>query len=215
MTTLWRTPKQILAGALPAALFLIPALIPILILAAPTPCRAVELKVSRDALERTLKQQLFSGQDGRNYIKGNPNTPCFTYAEDPKVRFVDGRIYVRTKTKAVMGKTMGKACIGVPVSFSAEVSVAPVSQGETIGFNDARVETIADHKELNFILAPFLLRTIPANMQVNAADLIRKALAAPNATPGFTVTLGRFKILSFQIEGSDLVVEADGDISVK
>ena len=32
--------------------------------------RGVELTVSRDALERTLKQQLFNGPDGRYYLKG-------------------------------------------------------------------------------------------------------------------------------------------------
>ena len=38
---------------------------------------AVELKVSRDALERTLRQQLFSGPDGRYYLKGNAQSACY------------------------------------------------------------------------------------------------------------------------------------------
>ena len=46
------------------------------------PCRAVELKVSRDALERTLRQQLFNGPDGRYYLKGNQRSACSVYAED-------------------------------------------------------------------------------------------------------------------------------------
>ena len=42
--------------------------------------RAVEMKVSRQALERTLQQQLFGGPDGRYYVKGNAQSACFTYA---------------------------------------------------------------------------------------------------------------------------------------
>jgi hypothetical protein len=37
-------------------------------------CRAVELKVGRDAIQRTLKQQLFSGPNGRYYLKGSTPT---------------------------------------------------------------------------------------------------------------------------------------------
>jgi len=50
--------------------------------AASVPCRAVELKVSRDALQRTLKQQLFSGPNGRYFLKGSPQSACSVYADD-------------------------------------------------------------------------------------------------------------------------------------
>ena len=59
MTTPWGRLGGKLGGKLAAALLLAGAL---------APCRAVELRISRDALERTLKQQLFSGPNGRYYI---------------------------------------------------------------------------------------------------------------------------------------------------
>jgi hypothetical protein len=46
---------------------------------------AVELKVSRDVLQRTLKQQLFSGPNGRYYLKGNAQSPCYVYADDAQL----------------------------------------------------------------------------------------------------------------------------------
>jgi len=70
------------------------------------PCYGVELTVSRQALERTLKQQLFSGPDGRYYLKGNPHSACFISTEDPHLSFEQGRIVVRPgadKTDARMG----------------------------------------------------------------------------------------------------------------
>jgi hypothetical protein len=177
--------------------------------------RAVELNVSREALERTLKQQLFSGPNGRYYLKGNAQTPCSIYAEDAHMSFVQDRIVVRLKTHARLGRQMGGSCLGIALSLPAEVSVAPDAEEETIGFRDARVDKVSDHQELNFVLTPFLRRQIPSSMKLNAADLLRKALAGSTASSGYKVTLQRLKIHSMQIQGDNLVVDVDGDLSIQ
>jgi hypothetical protein len=175
---------------------------------------AVELKVSRDALERTLKQQLFSGPEGRYYLKGNAQSACFVYAENPKLTFVEDRIVVQVKAHARLGQRVAGACIGIALTLPAEVSLAPDGEGETVGFRDARVDKVSDHTELNFVLTPFLSHQVPSGMKVNAADLLRKALQGSTASSGYKVTLDRLKIHSVQIEGDDLVVDVDGDIGV-
>jgi len=181
-------------------------------LAGVAPCRGVELTVSRQALERTLKQQLFSGPDGRYYLKGNPHSACFIATEDPHLTFEQDRIVVRVKTVARLG--VGGVCLGA-ITMPAEVSLAPDAEGETIGFRDARLEKISDRKEINFVLAPFLRGQVPKSMTVNAADLLRKALEGSTASSGYKVSLERLKILSIQIVGDKLVVNADGDLSVE
>ena len=65
------------------------------------------------------------------------------------------------------------------------------------------------------MLTPFLSHTVPANMKVNAADLLRKALANSTATSGYKVSLSRLKIHSVQVDGDDIVIDADGSLSVK
>ncbi len=175
----------------------------------------VELKVSRDALERTLKVQLFNGPSGRYYLKGSLQTPCSIYAEDPRVTFVQDRILVRVKTHARIGTSLHGTCLGVSLAPTSEVSVAPAGEGETLGFRDARVERISEQHELNFVLTPFLSHTVPSSMKVNAADLLRKALEDSTATSGYTVSLDRLKIHSIQIEGDAVMVDVDGDLSVK
>ena len=140
-----------------------------LTLASPAPARAVEMRVSRDAIERTLKEQLFGGPDGRYYLKGSPQTPCYTYVEDPKLAFVQDRIVVRVKTHARLGTSLRGACLGITLSVPAEVSLAPDAEGETIGFRDARLDRVSDQKELNFLLNPFLSRQVPSSMKVDAA----------------------------------------------
>ena len=186
-----------------------------LALVSPARSGAVEMRISRDALERTLKDQLFGGPDGRYYLKGSLQTPCFTYVEDPKLSFVQDRIVVRVKVHARLGRAVAGACIGLPLSLPAEVSLAPDAQGDIIGFRDARLDRVSDQKELNFLLNPFLSRQIPSKMKVNAGELLRKALEGSTATSGYKVTLDRLKIHSIQITADTLVVDVDGDISVK
>lgn len=176
---------------------------------------AVELKVSREALERTLKQQLFNGPDGRYYLKGNARSSCFVYADEPKLTLAQGRFVVSMKTHSKLGKSVGGACLGISLSLPAEVSLAPDGQGETIGFRDARVERVSGNSELNFVLTPFLSHQIPSGMKVNAAELLRKALEGSTATSGYKVTLDRLKIHSMQLDGDSLVVDVDADLSVK
>jgi hypothetical protein len=174
-----------------------------------------ELKVSRDALERTLKQQLFSGPNGRYFLKGNAQSSCSVYAENPSLNFVQDRIVVRVKTHARLGKGVGGACLGISLAPVAEVSLAPFGEGQSIGFRDAQVLKVSDQRELNFLLAPFLGRQVPRSMRVDAAELLRKALAGSTASSGYKVTVDRLKVHSVQVEGDDLVVDVDGDISVQ
>jgi hypothetical protein len=183
--------------------------------AAGLPCRAVELKVSREALQRTLRQQLFSGPGGHYYLKGSEKTACWVYADDAALEFTQDKIVVKIKTHARIGQAIGGACVGFALAPTAEVEVEPYGEGETIGFRNAQVIKVSDHKELNFLLSPFLSRQVPSSMKVDAEDLLRKALEGSTATSGYKVTLEKLKIHSIQIEGDDLVVDADGDISVK
>lgn len=182
---------------------------------AAAPCRAVELKVSREALQRTLRQQLFSGPDGHYFLRGSPRSACSVYADDAELSFAQDRIIVRVKTHARLGQPVAGACVGISLAPTSEVSLEPYGEGDTIGFRNAQVIKVTDHRELNFLLAPFLSHQVPSSMKVNAADLLRKALEGSTASSGYKVTLNRLKIHSIQIQGDDLVVDADGDIGVK
>lgn len=178
-------------------------------------CQAVELKVGRNALQRTLNQQLFGGPDKRYFLKGNTHSACSVYADDAELSFVQDRIVVRVKTHARLGQPVHGACLGISLAPTAEVSFEPYGEGETIGFRDARVIRVSDQRELNFILAPFLSRQVPSSMKVDAAELLRKALEGSTGSSGYEVALDKLKIHSVQIEGDDLVVDADCNISVK
>jgi hypothetical protein len=180
-----------------------------------TQAHAVELKVARQTLDRTLRQQLFSGQYGRYYIKGSAQTPCYTYAESPQVLFAQGRVAVQLHVVAKVGKTFGGSCLGFTLSLPVVVSVMPDAQGESVGFRDARLDRLSNQPELNFLLTPFLNRQIPSSMKVNAADLLRKALANSTTTSGYKIALDKLEIRSIDVTPDNLVVNGDGSISVQ
>jgi hypothetical protein len=178
------------------------------------PVPAVELKISAQALEHTLKAQLFAGPDGRYYIKGDANSACYVYADSPKVSFSGDRIFVHVHTSAKLGTHFRHSCVGVGLSPDADVSLLPDAEGETIGFRDARIENLSESRELNFVLMPFLSRKVPSSMKVNAATLLRQVLAQSLTSTGYDLKLDRLKIHSMTIENNALVVDVDGDMSV-
>ncbi len=191
------------------------ALVAATLLSCANVCLAGELRVSREALERTLRQQLFSGPDGRYYLKGSAKSGCWVYADQADLSFEQDRIVARIRTHAKLGKSVGHTCLGIALAPTAEVSLEPFGEGEVIGFRDAQVVKVSDRRELNFLLVPFLSHQVPRSMQVNAADLLRKALEGSTAASGYKVSLDRIKVHSIQVKGDNLIVDVDGDISVK
>jgi len=186
-----------------------------LFLASLVPCaRAIEIKVSSQALERTLQKQLFNTPDGRYYLRGKPTSACFVYAEDPKVTFKDERVWIHIKTHSKLGAGVGNACLGVSLTAEADVSVIPDALGESIGFRDPRIEHLSTNKELNFFIEPFLAGKLPQQMKINAAELIRQLLAKSAEATGYDIRLDNLKIHSMQVDHSDLDVDFDGDLSV-
>jgi len=176
--------------------------------------RAVEIRISAQALELTLNRQLFNGPDGRYYMRGKPDAGCYAYAQDPKVSFKDDRILIHVKAHAKLGAQIHHDCVGVPFNTEADVSVVPEAQGESIGFRDARIERLSNNKELDFFLVPFLSGKLPQQMKLNAADLVRQLLATSMQTTGYTVKLNSLKVHSMQVQDNALVVDFDGDLSL-
>src|SRR5271155_2019178 len=175
---------------------------------------ATEVQVSAQALERTLRTQLFNGPQGRYYIRGDATSACYVYAESPHVTFVHDRIVVRVHAKAKLGTTVHWTCIGVSLTTDTDVSLVPEAEEESIGFRDARIERLSESKELNFLLVPFLSHKLPAQMKVNAAVLMRQLLSRSTETTGYALSLSSLKLHSLLVEGESLVMDADATLRV-
>jgi hypothetical protein len=201
---------EVTMGRVPFRLLLSVALL----FAAARAASAIEVGISSQALERTLRAQLFNGPEGRYYIKGDANSACYVYADSPHVTFVDDRIVVHVHTKAKLGTSVHGACLGVSLSTNADVSLVPDAEGESIGFRDARIERLSESKELNFLLVPFLSHKMPEKMKVNAAVLMRQLLSRSTETTGYTLSLSSLKLHSLLVEGASLVMDVDANLKV-
>jgi hypothetical protein len=175
---------------------------------------ALEVKISAQALERTLQAQLFNGPQGRYYLHGDANSACYVYAESPHVAFVQDRIVVRVHTRAKLGTSVHGTCIGMSLTTNTDVSLIPDAEEETIGFRDARIERLTESKELNFLLEPFLKNKLPARMKVNAAVLMRQVLSKSTETTGYAFSLSSLKLHSLLVERESLVMDADAALKV-
>ena len=182
--------------------------------AAVRPARAVEVKISANALERTLRTQLFNDPDGRYYLRGTRQSSCYVYADSPHVTFAGDRIVVHVHTRSRMGASVMGRCVGLSLSTNADVSLIPDAEEESIGFRDARIEHLSASRELNFLLVPFLSGKLPAQMKVNAADLVRQLLTRSKEAMGYSVTLNSLKMHSLLVEGDALVMDADASLDV-
>jgi hypothetical protein len=195
----------------PNLLHLLPCAV---LLAATVPARAIEVKISSQALERTLRAQLFDAPDGRYYMRGDAHSPCFVYADNPHITFKDDRIVVHVHTRAKLGTSVHGACVGITMSTDADVSFIPEAEGESVGFRDARIERLSDNRELDFLLVPFLSRKLPSQMKVNAAELMRKLLVNSATTTGYALTLSSLKLHSMLVEGQSLNLDLDANMTV-
>jgi hypothetical protein len=175
---------------------------------------AIEVRVSAQALERTLQAQLFNGPQGRYYIRGDAASACYVYAESPHVTFVKDRIVVHVHAKAKLGTSVRGTCIGVSITTNTDVSLIPEAEEESIGFRDARIERLSESRELNFLMEPFLSHKLPAQMKLNAAVLMRQLLGRSTETTGYALSLSSLKLHSLLVEGDSLVMDADATLKV-
>ena len=182
---------------------------------------AIEVRISAPALERTLKNQVFTTPPPspdlpqRVYLSGKPSSGCAVFADSPQVSFKDDRVVVKVNTHANFGASVRGKCLGVWLNTESVVSFIPEAEGESIGFRDARIDQLTESKQLNVLLEPFLAHKLPAQMKVNAATLMRTLLVhAPDST-GYTLTLSSLKLHSMLVERQTLVVDLDANIAVE
>ena len=186
----------------------------ILLALASISARALDIKVTAKALEHTLRDQLFTAPEGRYYMRGNPKSPCFVYADNPRISFNADRIVVHVHTVAKLGTSLRGACIGVSLNTETDVSLIPEAEGENIGFRDARIDKLSDNRELNFLLVPFLSHKLPNELKFNAAEIIRPQLDKSSGSTGYNLTLDRLRIHSLTIQSNALIADVDAALTI-
>ena len=184
------------------------------VLLASTTARAIELKLTAQSIERKLRQQLFTGPGGRVYLRGDANAACYLYVDQPSVRFVNERLVIHVFTHSRLGAGVFGKCVGMAFNTEADVSVVPDAEGETTGFRDARIDRLTGNKDFDLLMIPFLSHRLPQKMKINAADLLRAAMAKSRESTGYELSLDRLKIHSMLVEKDNVTLDLDGSLRV-
>ena len=190
------------------------------LLALPLSAPALTLRVSAPALERTLKNQVFTTPPprpdlpNRRYLRGNGTSGCSIFVDSPQVSFAEDRVVVSIHSHANFGASIRGHCIGVWINTESIVSFIPEAEGETIGFRDAHIDKLTEVAELNALLEPFLAKHLPQEMKVNAADLMRTMLIRAPGQTGYVLTLSTLQLNSMHVQEQSLIVDLDADMKV-
>ena len=131
------------------------------------------------------------------------------YADDAKVTFVQDWIVVKVKTQARVGTSVGVAGVEISLSPTAEVSMVPFGERESIGFPSPTGERAA---EVELSADTVSERAGALKHQVGCSRFAAQGAGGLWATSGFKVVLERLKVHSIEIQGDVLVVDPDRDI---
>src|SRR5215467_11613419 len=107
--------------------------VPIVLLAC-LPARSAEIVLERTAVDRLVRQSLFTDQ-GRYYLQRGA---CFAYLDDPAVSLAGGRVVLNANLTSFLGVLVGQQCVGVPLSSKVVLSGKPVQQGGIVRLADLR-----------------------------------------------------------------------------
>jgi len=181
--------------------------LPIVLLAC-LPARGAEIVLERTAVDRLVRQALFTDQ-GRYYLQRGA---CYAYLDDPAVSLTGGRVVLNANLTAYTGVLVGQQCVGVPLNSKVVLSGKPVHQGGIVRLADLRIDNIADEATRALVQAVVMPR-FPQAVEIDLAAALRSMLKQPNIP--YSTNLERLDITALTADGDRLGVVFDFKLTAK
>lgn len=172
------------------------------------PARGAEIVLERTAVDRLVRQSLFTDQ-GRYYLQKGA---CYAYLDNPAVSLTGGRVVLDANLTSFMGVMVGAQCVGVPLNSKVTVSGKPAQNGGVVRLADLRIDNIADQATRSVVQSVLLAR-FPQAVEIDVAAAVRSMLKQPNVP--YTSELERLDISSVTAEGDRLGVTFDFKLTAK
>ncbi len=169
-------------------------------LALAMPARAAEIVLERSALDKLVRQTLFTDA-GRYVIQDGA---CDAFMESPSVELKDGRIRIRSRLNSRVGMDVGGRCVGIELLSWTVVSGRPVAAGGTVRLDDLRIDSV-DDPTVKIVLESGLVPALPRAVELDVLAAVRSMLEGSGAQLQTSVE-------NFQIEA---VQVGDGRLSVR
>jgi hypothetical protein len=172
------------------------------------PAPAAEIVLERSAVDRLVRQSLFTDQ-GRYYLQRGA---CYAYLDDPAVSLTGGRVILNANFTSFLGVMVGAQCVGVPLASKVTLSGKPAHQGGVVRLADLRIDSIADQSTRALVQSGLMPR-FPQAVEIDVAAALRSMLRQPNIP--YTSELERLDITALSAEGNRLGVTFDFKLSAK
>jgi hypothetical protein len=166
------------------------------------PARGAEIVLERTAVDRLVRQSLFTDQ-GRYYLQRGA---CYAYLHEPAVSLTGGRVILNANLTSFLGVMVGTQCVGVPLSSKVTLSGKPAQQGGVVRLADLRIDNIADQSTRGLVQSGVLPK-LPQAVEIDVAAALRAMLKQPNIP--YTSELERLDITALSAEGDRLGVTFD------
>jgi hypothetical protein len=172
------------------------------------PARGAEIVLERTAVDRLVRQSLFTDQ-GRYYLQRGQ---CYAYLHDPVVSLAGGRVVLNANLTSYLGVMVGTQCVGVPLSSKVVLSGKPVQQGGIVRLADLSIDNISD-QATRALVQQVVLPRFPQAVEIDVAAALRSMLKQPNIP--YTSDLERLDISNISAEGDRLGVTFDFKLNAK
>jgi hypothetical protein len=189
------------------ALYLLRGVLAVVVLSG-FPARGAEIVLERTAVDRLVRQSLFTDQ-GRYYLQRGQ---CYAYLHDPVVSLAGGRVVLNANLTSYLGVMVGTQCVGVPLSSKVVLSGKPVQQGGIVRLADLSIDNISD-QATRALVQQVVLPRFPQAVEIDVAAALRSMLKQPNIP--YTSDLERLDISNISAEGDRLGVTFDFKLNAK
>jgi hypothetical protein len=163
---------------------------------------AADIVLERTAVERLVRQSLFTDQ-GRYYLQRGA---CYAYLDDPAVTLAGGRVILNASFSSFLGVMVGPQCVGVPLASKVTLSGRPAHQGGVVRLADLRIDRIAD-ASTRALVQSGLMPKLPHAVEIDVAAALRSMLRRPDIP--YESDLERLDITALSAEGDRLGVTFD------
>lgn len=170
---------------------------------------AIEIEIRFPLLEKQLSQQLFT-QDGKRYVKGNPNSRCnFAYLADPHFSSRDGKLLIKAKFTGKSSMDLFGKCVGFSDSFQFEILSDLTTKDGTLLLNKPTVKILSRDTFYSRQVLKALQGSIGEAIRYPIREEMRKLLAAGSSASPYKVTIPKLEIRNIQILNDALLVDVD------
>jgi hypothetical protein len=180
----------------------------LLVLAACASARGAEIVLERTAVDRLVRQALFTDQ-GRYFLQRGA---CYAYLDEPAVSLTGGRVVLNANLTSFLGVMVGTQCVGVPLNSKVTISGRPAQQGGVVRLADLRIDNIADQSTRGLVQSGVLPK-FPQAVEIDVAAALRAMLKQPNIP--YTSEIERLDITALSAEGDRLGVTFDFKLVAK